>query len=204
MTRVLLLPKASKKVIRERRSHGLDRYDEVWNGVYVVSPIADNEHQTFGGQLSYAIRSALGDLPEILVVPGGLNISDRPSDWRKNYRIPDVSVFLPGNPAIDKGSHWLGGPDFAAEILSPGDRSRKKFGFYAAVNVRELLLVNRKPWRLELYLRQGDGWSPALISDLTDQAPIRSDVLGLTFRLLPGPKWPSVEVTRHEVPGKPA
>ena len=32
-------------LIRERRECGGDRYDEVWDGVYVMSPLADNEHQ---------------------------------------------------------------------------------------------------------------------------------------------------------------
>ena len=32
-------------LIRERRESGGDRYDEVWDGVYVMSPLADNEHQ---------------------------------------------------------------------------------------------------------------------------------------------------------------
>ena len=49
------------------------------------------------------------------------------------------------------GTFWYGGPDFAVEVISPFDRSRKKFEFYARVGVRELLLVNRKPWSLELY-----------------------------------------------------
>ncbi len=80
----------------------------------------------------------------------------RPSDWTKNYRCPDVLVFLPGNPAEDRGTHWLGGPDFAVEIMSRGDRSRKKLDFYAKVGVRELLLIDRRPWKLELYRRHDD------------------------------------------------
>ena len=56
----------------------------------------------------------------------GCNVSDRPKRWKKNYRCPDVAVFLPGNPAEDRETHWFGGPDFAVEILSPYDRSREK------------------------------------------------------------------------------
>ena len=63
-------------------------------------------------------------------------------------------MFLPGNPAEDMGSFWHGGPDFAVEIISHRDRSREKLDFYAKISVRELLLVDRKPWALELYRLQ--------------------------------------------------
>lgn len=34
----------SRALIEERRASGLDRYDEVWEGVYVMSLMAKNEH----------------------------------------------------------------------------------------------------------------------------------------------------------------
>ena len=48
------------RLIRERRECGGDRYDEVWDGVYVMSPLADNVHQELGYLLSRAIHSGLG------------------------------------------------------------------------------------------------------------------------------------------------
>ena len=89
----------------------------------------------------------------VAVFPG-VNVSDREVKWTKNYRCPDVAVFLPGNPAKDRGTHWFGGPDFAVEVISPTTGPGKKFAFYAKVGVRELLLVDRKPWALELYRLQ--------------------------------------------------
>ena len=47
-----------KALIRERRETGSDRYDEVWNGVYVMSPDPDNNHQRIGLRLSIAFISA--------------------------------------------------------------------------------------------------------------------------------------------------
>ena len=121
-------------LIRERRECGGDRYDEVWDGVYVMSPLADNEHQRLALALSSAIHTALGSTEDIQVFPG-CNVSSRSQRWKRNYRCPDVAVFLPGNPAEDRNTHWYGGPDFAVEIQSPYDRSREKFGFYAKVGV---------------------------------------------------------------------
>jgi Uma2 family endonuclease len=186
------------RLIRERRECGGDRYDEVWDGVYVMSPLADNEHQELGFLLSRAIHSGVGSDERVRVFPG-CNVSDRPRRWKKNYRCPDVAVFLPGNPAQDRGSHWFGGPDFAVEILSPYDRSRQKFGFYAKVGVRELMIVARRPWSLELHRRAGKDFELVGQSDPSHDSPVlSSEVLNLGFRLIPGDTRPQIEVSKAE------
>ncbi len=126
----------------------------------------------------------------------GVNVSDDPFDWTTNYRCPDVAVFLPGNPAEERETHFLGGPDFLVEIVSKHARSREKFGFYAKTGVRELLFVDRKPWKLELYRRDGDGWAPPETSEPSEPAPLASEVLGRSFRLVPGPADSSIEIVR--------
>jgi Uma2 family endonuclease len=191
---VVLDPRDLKKIIRERRSTGADRLDEVWNGVYVMSPSADNLHQFLAGMFVHTILQAVGDDRQLVVLPGA-NVSDREDDWRRNYRCPDVLVFLPGNPAEDRGTHYRGGPDFAVEVLSERDRSRKKLGFYAAVGVRELLLVDRRPWRLELYRRIDGALECAGTSDPARPDYLTSAVLDLNFRLLAGEPRPRIEVS---------
>ena len=196
MAIVSLEPGELKRLIRHRRDSGSDRWDEVWDGVYVMPPLADNEHQRLGLELAIDLRNVLGPDEDIQIF-AGCNISDQPKRWRRNYRCPDVAVFLPGNPAEDRGSHWFGGPDFAVEILSRFDRSREKFGFYARVGVRELLLIDRRPWQLELYWREGDRWDLTGRSDLDKSASaLPSRVLPVTYRLVPGPRRPKVEVSR--------
>ncbi len=197
MPRVILQPSQFKRLLRRRRLMGGDRHDEVWNGVYVMSPLADNLHQTLGFELAVAFKEARVGGPETRIFPG-TNVSDRDTNWRKNYRCPDVAVFLPGNPAQDRGTHWLGGPDFAVEILSPGDRSRKKFDFYGKVGVRELLIVDRRPWKLELYRREGEGWTLVGTSTVEPPETLASAVLPLSFRLLPGDPRPRIEVTKAD------
>ncbi|MDR3638238.1 MAG: Uma2 family endonuclease [Isosphaeraceae bacterium] len=183
-----------KRLIRRRRAMGGDRFDEVWNDVYIMSPDVDNEHQRAATKLAGVLDRALGEREDIQVF-AGTNVSDRSERWKKNYRCPDVAVFLPGNPAQDRGTHWLGGPDFAVEIISPNDRSRKKFEFYAQVGVRELLLVARKPWRLELCRRHETEWAFVGKSDLEQPNVLASEVLALSFRLVEGPRRPRIEVT---------
>jgi Uma2 family endonuclease len=195
MAIVSLEPGELKRLIRERRDSGGDRWDEVWDGVYVMPPLADNEHQRMGLDLAIDIRNALGP-DERIPIFAGCNVSDQPKRWRRNYPCPDVAVFLPGNPAEDRGSHWFGGPDFAIEILSPFDRSREKFGFYAKVGVRELLLVDRRPWQLEIHRLEGDRFVRTGRSNLDDSTALPGQILPLTYRLVHGLTRPKIEVSR--------
>jgi Uma2 family endonuclease len=195
MPRLILPADEMKRIIRRRQRTGADRYDEVWDGVYVMSPIANNEHQRFVGDLTYVFKVALGDFPGE-ALPGA-NVSDREDDWTRNYRCPDVVVILPGSAAQDRETHFLGGPDFAVEVISPGDRSRKKLDFYASVGVRELLLVDRKPWRLELYRLEGERLTLAGTAIPGGAEPIPSLVLPVAFRLTAETPRPRIEVTHR-------
>ena len=201
MAKLMMSQSDLKRLIRERRRRGGGRgdwHDEVWDGVYFMSPDPDNVHQSIRTSFCCCVHEAiLGVDAQIFA---GCNVSDRPEKWTKNYRIPDVAVFLPGNPAQDRGTHWLGGPDFAVEIVSPGDRSRKKFRFYAAVGVRELLFVDRRPWSLELYRRDGEDWTKVGRVEPDDPASLASLVLPLSFRLLDGLPHPSIEARHAEAP----
>lgn len=42
----------------ERRQTGADRFDEVWEGVYMMAPLANNEHQELVLELAMALREA--------------------------------------------------------------------------------------------------------------------------------------------------
>ena len=197
MPAIFIPPDKLKRLIRRRRRSGADRYDEVWDGVYVMSPLANFEHQVIGTRLAAAFIQALPESSN-QSISAGANISDRLHGWTKNYRVPDVVVFLPGNPARILETHAVGGPDFAVEVISRGDRSREKFDFYAKVGVRELLLVDRSPWSLELYRHDGTKLVQAGSFLVGDSKPIESKVLPVSFRLIETEERPKVEVTQNE------
>src|SRR5438105_4309211 len=115
-----------------RRACGADRIDEVWEGVYFMPPLPNDEHQEIQGRLVVALTGTLG-WDSLAKIRPGVNVSDRAEGWQHNYRAPDVVVFLPSNPAVNHRTHWQGGPDFLVEILSPHDRSRDKLAFYTAL-----------------------------------------------------------------------
>ena len=59
MAAIILDRQLEKALVRKRRETGPGRFDEVWDGVYVMSPIANNEHQFRGFQWTSVIDQAL-------------------------------------------------------------------------------------------------------------------------------------------------
>jgi Uma2 family endonuclease len=193
MATMVMPPDRFKAIIERRRRYGQDSHDEVWNGVYVMSPIADIAHQQLIGSFTKLLIDAISTQGAI-VFPG-VNVSDRADDWTRNYRVPDVAVFMPGNPAENRETHFLGGPDFLVEVVSKYDRSRRKLDFYASIGVREVLLVNRAPWRLDMYRLKAGELELAATSHPDGEKAVESEVLGLSFRLIPAEPGPRIEAT---------
>jgi Uma2 family endonuclease len=177
----------ANELLAQRRTSGADRYDEVWEGVYMMSPLADNEHQRLVSELTSAISTAIDWNGLGRTLPGA-NVSDRRENWTRNYRIPDVLVFLNDTAAVDCGTHYHGGPDFAIELVSRGDRTLEKLDFYAAVGTRELLVIDRDPWQLTLYqANENHKLTPVAISSFTQRTTIHPTTLPLCFSLDPEP-----------------
>lgn len=180
----------SPEVIEARQASGLDRRDEVWEGTYVIMPIANREHQRIATRLCQILLNSL-DYEAGDEVHAGVNVTDiePPDDWRTNYRIPDVTVYLHGNRAYQNGGATVGGPDLAVEVVSPGDRSREKLAFYAAVGTRELVVIDREPWSLEVFRLKGGRLISAGRGD-----EITTQVVPAVWRLAVGSERPlSVE-----------
>ncbi len=197
MEMIVLDPFEQGELIEKRIDSGADRFDEVWDGVYIVSPLPNDEHQDVVGLLTYAFICAIQG-PGLGLVRPGVNVSDLEEQWEHNYRGPDVVVFLKGTKSRNLGTHWMGGPDFAVEVVSRNDRSREKFEFYAKVGTRELLLVDRYPWGLELY-RLVDGVLVLVGTSTLDRPEfLSSQVLPLRFRLVAGDERPSIEITHAD------
>jgi Uma2 family endonuclease len=197
MATIVADPWLEKRLRARRRALGHDRWDEVWDGVYFMPPLPNEEHQELSTRLGAVIPFALGweSTHKVYV---GINVSDREQGWKKNYRCSDVAAFLAGTQAKNCGPHWCGGPDFVTEIVSPRDRSRKKLRFYSRLGTRELLLIDRRPWALELHLLQNCQLVLASKSTLEQPTLLASSVLPLSMRLLPGEPRPRIEVIHRD------
>ncbi|MAT68614.1 MAG: hypothetical protein CMJ58_03745 [Planctomycetaceae bacterium] len=196
MTTVILDPREAQQLIDERRARGLDAHDEVWEGTYMMAPVANNEHQDLLLGLALALRETVvaGKLGKVYP---GVNVARNADDWKHDFRVPDLAVYLNGNPATDCDTFYHGGPDLAVEIVSRHDRTRDKVSFYAEVGTRELLIVDREPWRLELLKFANGKTTGSAVATVGDTA-IASVALPLTFGLEAGSDRPVVVVTHSD------
>lgn len=191
---VLILDAHESREYQENRKRlGIDKWDEVWDGVLVVPPSPNNEHQRLVLELAVPFRAIVDWDGGDQVLPGA-NVSDRVKGWEHNYRCPDVVVRLASGIAKDCGTHWCGGPDFLVEIISPGEDPQLKFDFYGKIKTRELLIVERDPWAVELYQLRRGKLRLAGRSDLDKPAVLASAVLPLTFQLRKGKPRPTILV----------
>jgi Uma2 family endonuclease len=186
-------PIVAAELATTRAQKGLDTYDEVWNGLPVIMSLPNDEYQFIATQIA-AIICVIFNFKSPPHVRAGVNVSDRVDDWMSNHRCPDVAVYFESNSAVNHGTHWVGGPDFLVEIISPGDPTWEKLPFYASINTREVLIIDRDPWRLELYQLRGGEMARVEECDLTKPEVLKSSVLPLTFQLVAGTDRPQIEV----------
>ncbi len=190
-------PLLEAELIADRQERGIDGFDEVWDGVYVMSPLANDEHQYLVKELTMIIGTVI-DWQKLGQTRPGINISDRHDDWTSNYRIPDVAVYLNGTKAENCGAFWYGGPDFAVEIVSDGDKSRDKLDFYADVGTRELLIIDRHPWQLTLF-HLDDGTLVSAGEATAENAPVlQCQTIPLSFQLIPNAEPGIIRVSHSD------
>ena len=129
--------------LSERQRLGLDRHDEVWQGVYHVAPHAPIEHGVTSAEIimtlgPYARRAALRSSAEFNLGEG-----------KHDYRVPDGAWIAEGFEVAT----YVPTADVVLEVLSPDDETWDKFGFYAVRGVGEILVAHPgerwvRCWRL--------------------------------------------------------
>jgi Uma2 family endonuclease len=193
MHTLILDPQQSQRLLAERHAHGLDRFDEVWEGTYVMAPAPNDEHQSITTRFARPFLEVVEDTG-IGVVRFCINLAIDPEHWEDDYRVPDTTVFLNQSSAICHGAFWSGPADFVVEVISPYDKTREKIDYYRRLRARELLIVDRDPWQLELYRLKGDELALAAKVSVGDTQQIDSEVLPLQFGLIAGEPRPKILV----------
>ena len=160
-----------------------------------MPPLANNPHQETVGFLTPIYHEVAP--PGSRVFPGA-NVSDQPDDWKKNFRCPDVVVVLPGSLAVDRFTHWFGGPDFLTEIKSPGDDTLEKIPFYSQIKVRELLIIERDTRVLRLLQYNGQELVDVQPTAFKGKQWLMSEVLPLAFREITHQGQPRTEIRRTD------
>jgi Uma2 family endonuclease len=164
-------------ILEWRHRVGIDRYDEMWEGVLHMAPSPNREHQDLKGALEFWLRLHWA-MPTGCRVYNEINVAE-PDTWPNNYRIPDLVLLTPDRFHIDRNEYFNGGPDVAVEIHSPGDEAYEKFDFYAKVGVREVWVLNRDTRVPEIHdLADGEYRERPPVAD----GWLRSDVVGCEMR----------------------
>ena len=171
-----------------------ERFREVWNGEDYMPPMPNNEHFLVQLKLALAFSSAINLDAGDFASTGG-NVSDRDRDWTQNYRCPDALVVLRTGRAVDKSTHWYGGPDIVVEVISNAEDPQIKLDFYESIGVREFVVIERDPWTVELLRLDAGRLVSVSRSDEANGAALDSAVLPVRYRVVPGSVPLRVEVT---------
>jgi Uma2 family endonuclease len=186
-----------ESILEDRRAKGNNTRDEVWEGVTYIMPDPNNEHHRISVFFSTVFNICFG-MRGIGDVESTPNLSDRIENWTWNYRNPDMAYFAVNTDAEDHDTFWFGGPDFLLEIISPDDMSRDKLLFYSSIGTKEVLIVDRDPWQLELYqLRRGKLRLAGKVRP-SDGKSLASQMVPLTFSLVRGRPRPKIRIRHAE------
>jgi hypothetical protein len=154
-------PPELEALLERRRQAGVDRLDEVWEGVRHMVPGPSIEHADVSQQLAVLLDGparAAGLRPTM----SEFNLGESEHD----FRVPDGGLHRPGASGV-----WQATAAAVVEILSPGDESRQKLPFYADHDVDEVLLVDPAE-RTVTWLALHDGkYEPVRRSGLIELGP---------------------------------
>lgn len=149
---VMPLDEVPADLLAERKRIGLDRFDEVWDGVLHMNPAPNMRHGRMALDLAIALRplaEAVG--LEVLLEMNLIAIGE--AGWN-DYRIPDLMVY---RPEVDAGRGVQGAPELAVEFRSPGDDSYRKLPFYEQIGTGEVLIIDRDTAAIRRWQRTPEG-----------------------------------------------
>jgi Uma2 family endonuclease len=144
----------SGEELAHRRATGIDRWDEVWDGVWYMTPAPTLEHQRMLDEMIGFLVPHLKKTNRGRLV-SGINVFRDAEGWT-NYRIPDLTYVATGREDIlSEDGVRAAGPDAVIEIRSPGDDTYEKLPFYAAIGTREVVIINRDTKSPEIHRLAG-------------------------------------------------
>jgi len=169
----------SAEMLARRRALGHDRFDEVWEGVYRMNPGPPFAHARVDSELVVALhpRARRAGLASVTT----FNVGEP-----TNYRVPDQGYVRDPQDGL-----YLPTADVVVEVLSPGDDSYLKFGFYADHGISEIIIADPATASIEIYQLGAHAHADADRYHRTD----RSELLGVTAAELTAEiDWPKPSV----------
>lgn len=145
-----LLLKVTERELENRRRIGLDRWDEMWEGILHMAPAPAFEHQRLQLELGAFLLSLLRRTGRGTLAMA-VNVFNESSSV-EDYRIPDFSFVGARNLGNLRSDGIRGGPpDAVVEIKSPDDETYEKLPFFRALGVKEVIVVDRDSKEPEVF-----------------------------------------------------
>ena len=145
------------ELMERRRRSGLDRLDEVWEGIYHMVPAPSGPHGSVEWQLAQLLRPLAERAG--LHACGQFNLGEGEHD----FRVPDGGLHrVP--PLVT----WYSTAALVLEIVSPGDESWEKLPFYATHDVDEVLIVDLRKRSISWLTLENGEYRPMQHSGLID------------------------------------
>lgn len=130
--------------LNRRRELGQDRRDEVWDGVYHVAPGPSKEHAYVDGEIAGVVRQRAKAVGVYYTTAFNIGTLD-------DFRVPDGGLHRDRLPAV-----FVPTAAMVIEILSPGDETFAKFGFYWDHEVDEVLVADPAERTVRIWQRGED------------------------------------------------
>jgi Uma2 family endonuclease len=125
-------PPELEALLQRRHKAGVDRLDEVWEGVRHMVPGPSLEHARIVTQLALLL-DAPARAAGLILAMSDFNLGESEHD----FRVPDGGLHRPGATGV-----WHSTAAMVVEILSPDDETWQKLPFYAQHDVDEVLVVD--------------------------------------------------------------
>ena len=149
-------PHELQALMERRRRAGLDRLDEVWEGVLHMVPAPSHAHANVAQQLA-ELLGPLARRAGLEATMHEFNLGEGEND----FRVPDGGLHRPG-----AGGTWHPTAALVVEIVSPGDETWQKLPFYAKQRVEEVLIVDPQERTISWLALRGDQYLPVERSSL--------------------------------------
>jgi Uma2 family endonuclease len=154
-------PPELEALLERRRRAGVDRLDEVWQGVRHMVPGPSFEHARISQQLA-ELLGPLASAAGLLAAISEFNLGESEHD----FRVPDGGLHRPGAAGV-----WLASAALVVEIVSPDDETWQKLPFYAAHAVDEVLIVDPTERTVSWLGLHGGEYQPVGRSGLIELGP---------------------------------
>ena len=174
--------------LKERARLGIDRFDEMWEGVLHVVPPPGLTHQRIGSELHAFFKLKLRDQNIEVLYETGVH---RPGSEGQDYRVPDLVFFGADDTSIQSERGIEGAPLAILEIRSPNDETYEKFGFWADLGVMEIIVISPESRAAEVFRLAGKSYV-AVSAD--EQGRAHAASIDARFSTVSSPDGPRLRV----------